>query len=172
VARFVADIGGWGATGSGTAGVQGAVAFGVGARLHAVAFVGELVATGRVATSLEHADRSGRVEADEGAFGAAIRLAGAWSIVALGAEAGAGGRVVRATGETPSGAKGDGETIVPYLSLAPQATFALTSFMGLRASVGVEVALRRHRFAVNDAPVLDLGTARGVAAGSFVFAAP
>ena len=113
-----------------------------------------------------------QADLDEGAFGAAIRLAGAWSIVALGAEAGAGGRVVRATGETPSGAKGDGETIVPYLSLAPQATFALTSFMGLRASVGVEVALRRHRFAVNDAPVLDLGTARGVAAGSFVFAAP
>jgi hypothetical protein len=44
--------------------------------------------------------------------------------------------------------------------------------MELRATIGVELALRRHRFSVNDVPVLDLGTARGIAAGSFVFTAP
>jgi hypothetical protein len=169
---FVGDLGGWGATGTGTAPIQGAVVFGAGARMRVDAFVGDLAATGRVATTLSHDDQTGRVEVDEGAAGAALRLAGSWSVIALGGELGVGGRVMSATGQTPVGREGEGDTVIPYLALLPQATFSLTSFMELRASIGVEVALRRHRFLVNDSPVLDVGTARGVASGSFVFSGP
>lgn len=169
---FVGDLGGWGATGTGTAPIQGGVVFGAGARMRAGAFVGDLVAAGRVATTLSHDDQNGSVDVDEGAVGGALRLAGVWSIVALGGEVGVGGRIMSATGETPLGREGEGDTVVPYLTLMPQATFRLTGFMELRASVGVEVALRRHRFLVNDTPILDVGTARGVATGAFVFSAP
>jgi hypothetical protein len=170
--HFVGDIGGWGATGTGTAPPQGAVSFGAGGRLRHESLVADLVLTGRVATTLEHSDPNGAVEADEGAFGTALRVAGAWSVVALGAEAGIGGRALAASGESPRGRHGAGDTVVPYLALAPQATFALTSFMELRATIGAEIALRRHRFLVNDVAILDVGTVRGVASGSFVFVAP
>jgi hypothetical protein len=169
---FVGDLGGWGATGTASAPIQGAVVFGAGARLRAEAFVGDLVATGRVATILSHGGSTGSVDVDEGAVGAAVRLAGTWSVVALGGELGVGGRIMSATGQTPVGREGEGDTVIPYLALLPQATFSLTSFMELRASIGVEVALRRHRFLVNDSPVLDVGTARGVATGAFVFSGP
>jgi hypothetical protein len=140
--------------------------------MRADAFVGDLVATGRVATTLSHDEPRGSVEVDEGAAGAALRLAGSWSFVALGGELGVGGRIMSATGQTPIGREGDGDAVIPYLALLPQATFSLTSFMELRVSIGVEVALRHHRFLVNDSPILDVGTARGVATGTFVFSGP
>ncbi|NUP13006.1 MAG: hypothetical protein HOW73_43760 [Polyangiaceae bacterium] len=169
---FVGEVGGWGATGTGTASAQGGVVFGLGARLRYDAFVGELAATGRVVSELETIDSNGRVDASEGAFGASLRLAGIAGIAALGGLVEVGGRVLDATGETPGGEVGTGSTVVPYIAVGPDATFSLTPFLALRADVGVEVSLRHHRFTVNETPILDLGVIRGFASGGFVFSVP
>jgi hypothetical protein len=169
---FVGDISGWAATGSGTAPPQAGIAFSAGARLRTGAFVGELAALGRIVSELDAEDENGSVEATEGGFGAALRLGGTASIVTLGGEIDVGGRVIDATGHTPGGRIGSDFTVVPFVAALPQATFAITSFLGIRVGVGVEVALRRHRFAVNEIPVLDLGTVRGAASAGFVFSAP
>lgn len=166
---FAGDIGGWGATGTGTAPAQGGVAFGAAARLRYGALLAELAAVGRAVTTLEAESEAGSVAASEGAVGGALRLAGTVSVVALGGELGFGARIVDATGTTPGGKSGSDSTLVPYVNLLPQATFALSELIALRASVGVEVSLKHHRFAVNEAPVLDLGRVRGTLSGGFVF---
>jgi hypothetical protein len=169
---FVGDVGGWAATGTGTAPAQGGVIFGAGGRLAYGAFRGELAAQGRLTSALDYQDEAGSVHASEGAVGSALRMAGVWEFLALGAEVGAGGRILSATGETPLGKQGSGQTVLPFVTTIPQAAFRIAGFLEIRVGFGVEIALRRHRFAVNDVPLLDLGTARGAGSAAFVFVAP
>lgn len=169
---FVADLGGWGATGAGTAGWQGGVGFGVGLRLRHGALLGDFTARGRVASSLHAENEHGMVDADEAGFGGAVGLAAVVDFVAIGGLVAFGGRVIQAVGETPRGKVGEGTSILPDLFVGPQAIFLIAPFVGIGVHAGVDVTLRHHRFLVNEMPVLDPGTVRGMFGANVVFSVP
>ena len=134
-----------------------------GARLEKNAFHGEAVARFGAANGMRASGQSGTVDTNEMLVAGALRLLVAGRYGAAGAHAGAGVRVVEARGEAQDGRSGEASRAVPFVVFGPELRANVGPSIALRAGLGLEVALRRQVFAVEGAPVAELGTVRGLA---------
>jgi hypothetical protein len=136
---------------------------GAGARLESNALQAEAVARFGAASGMQAAGQGGTVETNEMLVGAALRLLMAGRHGSAGVHGGGGVRIVQARGQAQDGRTGEATRTVPFVVFGPEARANVGSSIALRAGLGMEVALRRQVFAVEGAPVAELGTVRGSA---------
>jgi hypothetical protein len=134
-----------------------------GARLSYSALQAEAVARFGAASGMQAAGQGGTVETNEMLVAGALRVLLAGRYGSVGGHAGAGVRIVQARGEAEDGRTGEASRTVPFVAFGPEARANLSPSIALRAGLGMEVALRRQVFAVEGAPVAELGTVRGLA---------
>ncbi len=102
-----------------------------------------------------------RVETSE--WGAGLQLAALGALgarYAAGAFVEVGGRWLTARSTLPDGRGGEAEALVPSVALGPEVRRSLGLGLEAIAAVGVDVAIRSQRFAIDGATVADLGRFR------------
>jgi hypothetical protein len=165
-----------GAVSSGTtganAGVQAGATVGIGARVRQAPLRLELVAIAQALNALEARSGSSYVRASEVDLAASLRLLARGAALRGGGHLEAGARLIDAEGATADGRSGEASRHVPFVRLGPELRLALGGALELRAAVGFEAALRRQRFVIDGARVLELGMLRGLGELSLLVALP
>ncbi len=100
-----------------------------------------------------------------------VRLLRRTGTLAIGGDLRLGSRFIRARGTTALGSRGTVWVAVPRAVGALDGRVRVTPHIELRTAIGVELATRRRRFAVNDVMLLDVGRIRLLAQFSVVFSA-
>ena len=149
--------------GNGTGGAQLGGVLALGLALRQPSWLMELHGTLRAPTALAHESDAGAVSVCELGFGGGVRMAWTSERIAIGGFAELRARWLSAEGETRIGTVGDSADIIPALMLGPEVGVSLFGWLRVRAATGVDVALGRQRFALNNQPVLDVGMVRGAA---------
>jgi hypothetical protein len=169
---FMVDAGATFAAGSATADPQAGFALALGARWRLDRWLGELYLGAHFMSVLSVDGADGQLRARDFPVLAGARLLYGSEYVALGVLVEPGLRLVEIDAQTPLGATGTSFRAVPTLLLAPELRVLASQWVQLRLAPGVELPLLKQRFAINGAPVLDLGPARAVAQLSVVGSLP
>jgi hypothetical protein len=119
--------------------------------------------------SVEIESEQGRVSYRELGPGLAILGLLHASPLAVGLQLGSLLRLVDAKGMTPAGETGSRQELVPVLFSLFQVELELGLRFASRIGAGLEINLRRQRFAVNGREVADLGRVRPMAQAALVF---
>jgi hypothetical protein len=143
---------------------------GAGVRLRGASWQLELAGRAAALGGTEVRARERHVETRELILAPTLRalIASRWA--AAGAHASGGVRIVSASGRAPDGQTGDATKLLPIVMIGPEARAVLGQAVALRAAMGIELTLRRQRFAVRGDPLLDAGSLRGVAEVGLVLA--
>jgi hypothetical protein len=157
---WVVESGLTGASSSGSVGPQVGLSMATGARWRRDRFVAEVVAEGRLQTSLFGENDTGRVDADELYAGLGVRLLASCERDHVGVSIDGGGRILDVTGEAEDGRTGTDRVISPSVRMAVDARWRATSRVELRFNLGVEVAPLATRFTLDGETAVDLGRIR------------
>lgn len=122
---------------------------------------GELVANAWWASTVEKENASGFARVRELGVAAWARALFAHHGFGLGAGLAVGLRRAAADGHTPANTRGSDVVWIPTLGAELEARRRLWGPLEARAWAGVELAVLRQRFLVNNLEIIDLGRVRG-----------
>lgn len=122
---------------------------------------GELVANAWWASTVEKENASGYVRIRELGFAAWVRALFTHRGFAAGAGLAAGMRRASADGHTPADTRGSDVVWIPTIGAEIEARRRLWGPLEARAWAGLEFAVLRQRFLLNELEIIDLGRLRG-----------
>ncbi len=169
---FVIDSGVMAAAPSVTADAQAGGLLSAGARFWHGPLLTELLVGTSVVSTMGTERPAGSLQISEIGVSLGGRALFATKTVAIGGSVEPSLRLLDVTGESPLGATGSCFRVVPALLVGPELRWLLHDNLHLRGSAGVQFALRRQRFAINDQILLDIGVARAVTQLSLVGSLP
>ncbi|MBW2457019.1 MAG: hypothetical protein JRI68_21065, partial [Deltaproteobacteria bacterium] len=169
---FVIDAGAVAAAPSITADAQVGGAASLGARLRLGPLLSELVVGTRWVSNMDTERPEGTLQLREIGVALGGRTLYATEHLAIGGLVEPSLRLLDVEGRTPRGASGSSFRVLPALLLGPELRWLIGDRVHLRGSAGVEFALQRQRFSINDQVQLDIGVARAVAQLGLVCSLP
>jgi len=131
----------------------------------------ELAAEGEIGSGRQMRAAAGTVDTSEGGFGVAARALLLHRRWLAGGYLAAGVTTVAATGITAEGSRGERRLWIPTAGLGADLRLRLSTALELRIAGEVGGSAERHRLAVNEQPVLDLGRFYVASGISLVFLA-